>query len=610
MATDVAGYLDTADGKPVNRYVVLWSQPADAEANHFLMAGMSEQELQDQQKSLAEQRVVAINTLQVFRGSEGSRQNAGIWSSSGAAATVVASFDGSERWDQPQWDVSLAEADVPPDSLDGEAEPRLFAGLWRFDTQFESRLLSGLSPQKQVERARVLVAQGYRPVSVASLSRPSGPPLSALVWHRPVLPEDDTEQLARRQANASAGLLGLNEHTGQIGKLLRHRSDPRLRSYLLNRLAACRVSARVLLSLFNAETDASAKRAILLGLGELARAELVSGVDGQSLVRRLREIYRESPDPGTHSAAGWTLKQLGHAGELETVDAYLATGGPPEDRQWYVTKEQRHTLAILKPDEPFLMSSPITELDRFGGPRGLNEIRHRRLIPRSFAIGVKEVTIAQFTEFQEDLRRFMRQYVPQENADDAPAHTVTWYQAAQYCNWLSEKEKIPRDQWCYDPEQPFESGMTLYEDYLDRTGYRLPSEAEWEYACRAGATTARFFGEHPALLEQYAWYTENSGDARTAVVGTFKPNDFGLFDVFGNVSEWCQDPALLFPGDQGVVRDDEHLRPLGKGTRVLRGGSFATVAENTRAAFRLNVAPNNRIPYNGFRIARTYRSTE
>ena len=165
-------------------------------------------------------------------------------------------------------------------------------------------------------------------------------------------------------------------------------------------------------------------------------------------------------------------------------------------------------------------------------------------IGRTFAIAAHEVTVEQFLAFRAD-HDYSRQY---SREADAPVNTVTWYQAAQYCNWLSQQEGSAGGPVVLrSDQQPFADGMRLYPDYLRRTGYRLPTEAEWEYACRALATTARPYGETTALLGKYAWYMENSQQRWMLPVGSLKPNDFGLFDMLGNAMEWCQDRAVLLP---------------------------------------------------------------
>ena len=179
--------------------------------------------------------------------------------------------------------------------------------------------------------------------------------------------------------------------------------------------------------------------------------------------------------------------------------------------------------------------------------------------------------------------------------------------AAAYCNWLSKEEGLPPEQWCYDPAQPFAEGMPLVPDYLQRTGYRLPSEAEWEYACRAGTTTLRYFGETETLLGEYAWYTKTSGDKWMLPVGTLRPNGTGLFDMQGNVMEWCQDRPLLYDTDLAGTGDKEQTGKLSNSqSRVLRGGSFANLAAIVRSALRIDLLPDTRNASFGFRVARTY----
>jgi formylglycine-generating enzyme required for sulfatase activity len=150
--------------------------------------------------------------------------------------------------------------------------------------------------------------------------------------------------------------------------------------------------------------------------------------------------------------------------------------------------------------------------------------------------------------------------------------------------------------------------MKLAPNYLQRTGYRLPTDAEMEYATRAGAATCRYFGQTEELLANYAWYMKNAQE-RSWPVGSKKPNDLGFFDVLGNVYTWCQETFKLYPATKGgeINEDLEDLLSISveKG-RVFRGGSFSSIAAQCRSAIRVSGLPRVRSYIYGFRPARTF----
>jgi len=176
-------------------------------------------------------------------------------------------------------------------------------------------------------------------------------------------------------------------------------------------------------------------------------------------------------------------------------------------------------------------------------------------------MATKEVSVAQYQRFQRENPGYgVPDYVSDKYSPDlsGPMISVSWFGAAAYCNWLSEQEKIPRDQWCYVPNGrgEYDKEMRIPADALQRKGYRLPTEAEWEYACRAGTVTSRYHGLSVELLGAYARYAGTSQEHAWRC-GSLLPNDLGLFDLLGNVYEWCQERKYDYqPGRTESPSDD------------------------------------------------------
>lgn len=448
------------------------------------------------------------------------------------------------------------------------------------------------------------------------------------------------DSLAKQQAETAVKLLRLGR-ASLVWPLLRQSSDPSRRSYLIHGLGRIGVEPAVIIRRLDAERNVSARRALILSLGEFTGEQLPESLR-RSLISKLLRWYRDDPDAGIHAAIDWLLRD-GKQGEeprkldwqqtdtLNAIDKEL-TGRPAGRRNWYVAK-QGHTMNIIRGPLEFVMGAPEYEPGRTP-----DETQHRVRIPRSLAIANKEVTVAQFQRFLEANPNLERRYQdptkdPTRGSrvmqtfspdDECPQIAMTWYEAAQYCNWLSKHEGIPESEWCYPADlNQIKDGMELPKDFLRRTGYRMLTEAEWEFACRAGATTSRFYGDSQELLEEYAWYSKNppksksdpadpNDPKRTWPVGQLKPNDLGLFDMYGNVWEWGQDRRLEYPLGSAVHEDVEDLvlKVMNAQPRTRRGGSFSYEAAVMRSAHRGSPSgypPMQRRDNVGFRVARTYR---
>jgi formylglycine-generating enzyme required for sulfatase activity len=206
-----------------------------------------------------------------------------------------------------------------------------------------------------------------------------------------------------------------------------------------------------------------------------------------------------------------------------------------------------------------------------GSDRGGEDERpvHQVVISRGFEMGKYEVTQAQW---QAVMRHNPSGFV----GPTRPVESVSWDAVQEFIKRLNEMD----------------------EEYL----YRLPTEAEWEYACRAGSTTEYHFGNDAGQLEKYAWYADNAG-GETHPVGQREPNKWGLYDMHGNVWEWVQDE---WHGNyEGAPKDGSPWEDGSGSSRVDRGGSWNYFARLCRSAYRVNNSPDARYDNLGLRLVRT-----
>jgi len=210
---------------------------------------------------------------------------------------------------------------------------------------------------------------------------------------------------------------------------------------------------------------------------------------------------------------------------------------------------------VLIPAGEFDMGSPSGEFERYDTEDLVHEVR----IPENFYMGKYEVTQKQWREIMGDNPSNFR-------GDDLPVESVSWNDVQEFIKNINKKEGMDK--------------------------YRLPSEAEWEYATRGGTTTRYSFGDDSSKLGEYAWYDDNSG---THPVGQKKPNSWGLYDMHGNVWEWVHNE---WPGDYyGSVWGGEGVAP-----RIVRGGSWSDISGECRSAIRDGIDPDKRLDVLGFRL--------
>ena len=277
-----------------------------------------------------------------------------------------------------------------------------------------------------------------------------------------------------------------------------------------------------------------------------------------------------------------------------TPSAPQATTSVATNRRGLVQPTPSAPQATTKVIELAMVLIPAGEFTMGPDPFKADSPAHRVRITRPFCMGRHEVTLAEW-------RKVMGQELnggsdPALDPSRYPVERVTWFEAIDFCNRLSDRENRPR---YYERD-----GDNVR--ILGGVGYRLPTEAEWEYACRGEPNNKEkipaknWFGNDE--LARHAWYLANSGNEVQAVEGDGKENPFGLCDMLGNVDEWCWDWFGSYPRDNVVPLEDPSGPPTGE-YRITRGGRYRDPAEHVDCAFRNMAKPKRSWKATGFRVA-------
>ncbi|MEW4486657.1 protein kinase [Thalassoglobus sp. JC818] len=371
------------------------------------------------------------------------------------------------------------------------------------------------------------------------------------------------EQASQRAAAVFA--LAVANRWTLVWPNLKHAPDPTARTELIERLKNSQIPARRFLDQLRniRERDASVKFALALILAEKADSRSIER-GGEALIEEICVLYDNTTDQGLRSALEWMARQGAWKSRLELNHRSTTT-------------------------------SPIMVTIETGV---------QDAVDYKFSVGVCEITVEDFLKFRPD-HDFDRRSAPN---DQCPVNNVTWYDAAAYCNWLSQQDDIPETEWCFKPNAngEYASGMSIRGNYSELAGYRLPTVDEWLATARSGSTTQWSIGNSPEFLTECAWFLDNSG-FRTHSVAQQRPNDFGAFDMHGNAWEWTLGEAEEQQGNQRSLTSDlnQDIIVRDGDIRRLCGGTYLNDAQTLRFEFENWNSVSHFTGADGFRVART-----
>lgn len=385
-------------------------------------------------------------------------------------------------------------------------------------------------------------------------------------------------------------------HLGEVSisrAMCQLKPDPIQRTVFIDTLSDWHEDMVALARVANRIDDGPLRTGLCLGVGRIPSEELTIE-EKQIWQAILSDWYQNQPDAGTHSAAGWALRNWQASfPQLET-----AKGTTAKTIDWCVNSID---LTMLKvPAGTFVRSDFRPQTFASDGTSHEEIVEQRVTLTRSFLLSDRLISRSQFQQFIDDPHcpeeekpsSWVGAHVGFSVSGEHPIQEVSWYDAVMFCNWLSRRESFSP---CY------QRNGSRWSLLADADGYRLPTEAEWEYACRAGSATRYTFGDDASFLHDYAVFHSNT----TEISGSKLPNGWGFFDVHGNLDEWCHDGYAPF-GSEAALSDPVGPDQVPK--RVLRGsGAFTTTyLGHLTSSARKSDPPNARYPITGFRVARTH----
>lgn len=377
---------------------------------------------------------------------------------------------------------------------------------------------------------------------------------------------------------------------------LRASHNNSLRSRLIHGFAQAGVTSDNLKARYTAESEASVRMAILMALGQYEEQALEAEVDRRFTDQLLADLRYEK-DPGLHAACMWLLTRWGLGEQVREIHASLATteeslngrlrGNAQTSRGWFVSSQGM----------PFIF---------FRHQLDAEPTQAETTATRYVALAATEVSRRQWLKFSSSVAGVVPGDAPGLDERlpslDCPMAGITWFEAAHYCNWLSQEDGIPEDQWCYLPNEDgdFAAGMRVKPNFEQLTGYRLPRVAEWTAACRGATSTKWPFGSESEWLPFFAW-TSLTSEGHAWEPGLLQPNVWGFFDLLGNAVEWCHDiegsPGLPEQSSVSIVTSDQR--------RAMRGGAYNSPVQEIHPLFPFNTIVPTRNTSVGMRPART-----